>query len=103
MYQGVTNYADYSERVMATNFFMDQHVKLYIDGKEFIPAMAVMDNVYEMTDKRTFTVVFPADLQMYKGSEYLFVYDDPFYEMGKVQFSFTGKNMQKARSLKIDL
>ncbi len=103
MYHGVKSMPEYSDRVLTTNFFMDQHIRLYVDGNEYLPLMAIMDNVYELSDKRQFIVVFSADDILFKGREYLFVYQDPFFQMGDVQLSFDGKKLENARNVAVRL
>lgn len=104
MYEGVTDQAAFNKRVMEMNFFMEQYISLYIDGAEKHPVLAIVENLYELSDSRTFVVVFAPDSKaedLLKGKEYLFVYDDPFYKMGKVQLHFSGNQLKHARALEV--
>lgn len=102
MYSDVQNYGDYTQRVLATNFFMQQYVSLYKDGVKHPASLAIMENVYELSDKRNFVIVFADDKNLGNGKEYIFVYDDPFFQVGKLQFAFDSKDMKAARDIRID-
>lgn len=102
MFEQVSNQKEFTERVLSVNFFMDQHVKLFIDGTEHLPLFALVDNVYELSDSRSFVVVFASEQNdLLKGKEYLFEYDDPFFGMGKVQFDFAGERLAEARDVQV--
>jgi hypothetical protein len=103
MYEGVTDRDQYADRVVTTNFFMDQHVKLYIGSKVYKPVMAVVENLYELSDVRNFNIVFAPD-KFEKGNwnnDYLFVYEDPFFGIGNVQFNFLKANLRSAENVSI--
>ncbi|RYD54593.1 MAG: hypothetical protein EOP56_18890 [Sphingobacteriales bacterium] len=104
MYEGISNQGEYNERVLQMNFFMEQYVRLYIDGKEQQPVLALVENLYELSDSRTFVLVFApltANENLLKGKEYLFEYDDPFFNLGKVQMNFAGEKLLLAREINI--
>jgi hypothetical protein len=103
MYEGVEGYGDYVQRVMATNFYMDHYLKLYIDGVSYEPVLSTVENVYELSQARNFVVVFAVDSvnKLKKGDDFLFVYDDPFFNMGKLQFDFSGDRLRNAGAIKI--
>jgi len=103
MYEGVEGYGDYVQRVMSANFYMDHYLKLYIDGVLYKPALSLVENIYELSQDRNFIVVFAAESneQFKKGREFLFVYDDPFFNMGKLQFDFSGNQLQNAGGVEI--
>jgi len=103
MYEGVEGYGDYVQRVMSANFYMDHYLKLYIDGVLYKPALSLVENIYELSQDRNFIVVFAAgsNEQLKKGKEFLFVYDDPFFNMGKLQFDFSGNQLRDAGTVKV--
>lgn len=103
MSQGVNGYNEYVERVMSTNFMMDQHLALFVDGKKFVPALCLLENLYELSEQRSFVVVFVADANrsISSGKEYIFEYDDPYFGAGKLQFQFSSDNLLHANNLKI--
>ncbi len=103
MSEGVNGYAQFSERVMSANFFMDQYINLYIDGVPHKAALCILENLYELSDERTFMVVFaPGDKEdITAGKQVVFEYNDPYFNMGKVQFDFSAADLQKARQIKV--
>lgn len=103
MYEAIGSYKEYAQRVLEMNFSMEQYIKLYIDGKEFKPVLAFVENVYELSDNRNFVVVFATknNNELIKGKDYLFVYDDPYFKIGKIQFDFNGSDLEQARNITI--
>lgn len=105
MYQGVGNFNEYAQRVMAMNFSMERFITMYVDGKQYSPVLCLAENVYELSDKRDLLVMFvdSAAGKLYHGSEYLFIYNDPFFSTGKTQLLFSGTDLEKARDIKIGM
>ena len=101
MYEGITNYSEFAERVTSMNFFMDQYIKMYVNGDSIKPAMVLVENVYELSDKRLFNIAFVSDSIPKKSNEYIVVYSDPYFGMGDVQFSIKQKDIDKANQLNI--
>lgn len=104
MNEGVENYSQYVKRVLTTNFFMDSYISLYIDDVAYKPAMVLVENVYELSNQRNFLIVFVPDgkTSLPVGKDYVLVYNDPVFNMGKVQFDFQGTDLSKANNLKIN-
>lgn len=103
-YEGTRNYHEYAQRFLEMNFFMEKYVKLYADGQLYNAVFAVVDNVYELSDNRSFILTFI--LKKVNGlkdkRECVFVYEDPFFNLGKVQFNFLGVDLQGARDVCVD-
>lgn len=100
-YDGASDMQDYAERVTEANFFMNEHIGLYIGSKYYRPALVIADNVYELTRTLKFMIVFSI-ADAVKSNEYLVVYDDPFFGMGKVQFPFSAAKLSDANRLKVN-
>lgn len=102
MYAGIENFSEYADRVFETNFGMDSHLKLYADGYEYEPVYSLVENLYELSDTRNFLIVFASkDKKLYDAREYTFVYDDPYFHMGKVQSIFSGLNLRASRKAQL--
>lgn len=104
MYEGLADQAEYNDRVLRMNFFMEQYISLYIDGAKKQPVLALVENLYELSDSRTFVLVFSPESindDLLKGKEYVFEYDDPFFNLGKVQMTFSGDQLASARDINI--
>lgn len=102
MADGINNHDEYVQRVMDANFYMDKYLKLYIDDEALDPVLSIVENVYELSENRNFLVVFAIkEEKINKSKDFLFVYDDPFFNMGKVQFDFRGKDMENARRVSV--
>lgn len=103
MSEGSGGYAQFNERVMSANFFMDQYISLYVDGVEHKAALCVLENLYELAEERTFMIVFaPSDKKaLTDGKEFMFEYNDPYFNIGKVQFNFSSSDLKKARQIKV--
>ncbi|MDR3678869.1 MAG: hypothetical protein P4L41_02810 [Flavipsychrobacter sp.] len=100
MYEGVNDYAEYTQRVLSTNFNMVQQIRLYVNGEERIPVLSLLENVYELSEDRSFVIVFVNNgMKSMKGNDYIFVYDDPFFNIGKVQFHFKGDDLEDANNV----
>lgn len=98
MYEGVANYSEFSERVTTMNFFMDQYIKMYIGKDSVKPAMVLVENVYELSERRLFNIVFAVD-KKHNSDEYIVVYSDPYFGMGDLQFPFKKEDIDKANNL----
>ncbi len=103
MYEGVANREEYVERVFSTNFYMEQNLTLYVDNEIYKPALCILENVYELSDQRNFIVTFVGDKvkNINDGKEYILEYDDPYFEMGKVQFRFESTDLNNAKNIKV--
>lgn len=103
MYEGVRNREEYVERVFSTNFYMEQNLALYVDGEMYKPALCILENVYELSDQRNFIVTFVGDevKNINDGKEYILEYDDPYFEMGKVQFRFVSADLNNAKNIRV--
>lgn len=103
MDEGIQNYSEYVQRVLSANFFMDQHIQLYVDDSAYKPVLAIVENAYELSGSRNFVVAFTSQTaqELLKGKNYLFVYKDPFFNIGDVQFNFSGTDLKAARNLNI--
>jgi len=100
MYEGVEDYRDYTERTITTNFFMDSHIRMFFEEQEYQPLIAVTENMYELSDTKRFLIAFDVGT-LKKGVDYDFVYDDPFFGIGKVQFSFSGTDLVEAENVDV--
>lgn len=101
MYEGVANYSEFAERVTTMNFFMDQYIKMYVDGDSVKPVMVLAENTYELSEKRLFDIAFVSEKKILDNGEYIIVYSDPYFGMGDIQFSFRQKNIDKANNINI--
>lgn len=104
MYEGVEDHKAFEERLLSMNFFMERYCSLYVDGIAHQAVIATTENLYELSDSRNFMIIFVSDKSenITDGRECTFIYEDPFFKMGKVQFNFSGESLAKARNIKID-
>lgn len=105
MFEGIHSYQEYTERLLTMNFFMDQYLKLYVDGVGIMPKLVIAENVYELSDARNFNIVFEKNDTSTKDvdEEITLVYSDPYFGMGNVQFSFSKKALENADNLELIL
>jgi len=101
--EGVSDQKDFVQRVLSTNFLMEQYMSLYIGNNKYKPLLCIMENLYELSDSRTFVVVFAPEHAegMNNNQGYIFEYEDPYFGMGKVQFDFIGKSISAAKDIKV--
>lgn len=101
MYEGIGNYSEYAERVMSVNFYIDQYIKLYIANKEKQPVFSLVENTYELSEHRSFLIVFDRGSKNVsnESGDCVFVYDDPYLGLGKMQFTFDIRKLNKADNL----
>lgn len=99
MHSNIENYSDYATRMFETNFAMDQYIKLYADGVEYKPVYTLVENLYELSDTRNFLIVFAAnETKLFNANEYRIVYDDHFFNIGKIQAEFLASKMRASRN-----
>lgn len=103
MLEGISNKAAFEARVVNMNFLMDQHIDLYIDDKQSSPLFSHVENVYELSNNRNFLVGFPNTGSEDTDNEYIFLFDDPFFNLGQLQFIFDAKSLHDADNLNVQL
>lgn len=102
MYDGVSNYREYVDRVLAVNFFMDERLRIF-DGEEYQnPLYSNVENLYELSDSRNFMIAFPKSGED-NVEEYTLIYDDQLFGLGSLQFSFKISDLIKAQEIKINI
>lgn len=98
MHKGVSDYSDYTKRVGAMNFDMDQYVKIIVDGVEYLPVLSAMENVYTLTPKRSILFVFVPkerdDPALLNAKKIDFVYSDELFDLGVNHFVFNKTDLE---------
>ncbi|NQY09761.1 MAG: hypothetical protein HRT71_09640 [Flavobacteriales bacterium] len=96
MYRGVGSYADYTKRVYAMNFDIEQYVSIKTQEGSVSPVLSNMENVYGLTKSRSIVFVFA---QKQNGKDLLnqesldFVYDDDLFGLGINHFKFKSSDI----------
>lgn len=102
MYQGVTDYKQYKERLYAMNFDIENNISLKIGGKKYTPVLSNLENGYGLTDSRNITLVFVPEIKedesFYLGEEIQFTYDDELFDTGINHFTFNRKDINNTPS-----
>jgi hypothetical protein len=102
-FKNTINMDEYAKRLLAMNFSMDNCTSLIIDNKKYAPVISIVENTYEMSNSRNFLIVFlPDRSSIGKGKECLFFYNDPFFDMGNVQLSFSMADIRKSQTIPIE-
>lgn len=89
--QNIENYQGYEERLMTMNFGMQRYVMLYVDSVMYTPICATVENLYELSSSRKVIISFPiykSAMAKSNNKEYIFIYKDPFFKIGTLQFPF---------------
>ncbi len=106
MFRSIQSYQEYTERVVAMNFEMEQYVTLNINNKEYKPVLSSMENSYGLENKRNMLFVFvPADKNDtgFKTSEKMdFVYLGELFDTGINHFVFTRTSINEAPEIKVN-
>ena len=61
LYYGVSNFAEYSDRVATLNFRMQNYLSLRLEQQEYIPLSAIFENTYELSKELKIQVIFTID------------------------------------------
>jgi hypothetical protein len=87
---------EYIERVITQNFFMAEHIKLYKDGIQYKPRIAITENTYELNKNKIFLIVFSNEqlTRLPMEGECFLIYED--LNLGKIYFPFDLKNLSYA-------
>lgn len=97
---GNENFATYADKILTSNFLMSQYLSLYVDGVEYKSIGSMVENIYELSSNRNFNIIFEVpQFNVSKIKECLFVFEDPFFNMGKVQFDFSPKDIENSHAL----
>jgi len=96
-YYNVMDMPEYKERIRKLNFNMKEHIYIKTDdGSEIAPVLATMENVYQLTNKKTLYLVFPNTNNQLNKSEMLdLVFEDTFLKTGINHFQFLNKDLNK--------
>lgn len=103
MYNGIEDEIGYVERVFSMNFSLEQHIRLYNGKQEIKPIAAFVENVYELSDGRNFMITFPRHeiKRLGEMQEISFVFTDPYFNVGTLQFHFNTEDIIDANKLKV--
>lgn len=103
MYDGVEDEAGFTERVFSMNFSLEKYVKLYSNDEYTEPIVAFVENVYELSDGRNFFIMFPRTGldSLSEVGEVSFVFKDPYFNTGTLQFHFNKVDILKANGLNV--
>lgn len=96
---GITNYQEYKERVNVMNFGMQELMEMNADGVEINPVIVRMENVYGISAKRDWNVLFVSDAIGAANTYDLRFEDDIFYS-GMHHFVFEAKNLEGLPKIK---
>lgn len=93
----------YRERFEKLNFHFAEYIRLDREGKEYVPVLTRMENVYGLTDSRNFYVVFSPQTnkeEFIEKATYKLSYYDEFFETGITKFSFKEETRKEIPELK---
>lgn len=98
MTEGINNYQEYSERLLALNFQLDKNISLRSGTIELKPVLSALENTYGLSKSRNILFVFAANEEQ-KGkmndSETIdFVYIDELFSLGIMHFDFANKKLK---------
>ncbi len=99
MFDGISNYQEYVERVFTMNFDLESKFKLKTETEEYKPVLTSFENTYGLSKSRDVSIVFASKSkqQPLNASAYLDVsYNDEIYELGILHFVFNIKGIKKA-------
>jgi len=96
-YYNVMDMPEYKERIRKLNFNMKEHI--YIkgnDGSEITPVLATMENIYQVSNKKTLYLVFPnTDNKLNEAEMIDLVFEDTFLKTGINHFKFSNKDLNR--------
>lgn len=97
--RGITNYEEFTERVMLFNFRMGEYVRLGMGGERYEAVLTTLDNVYGLNKDATFTVVYQMDSAI--EDDVVFTFNDMVFSTGIHHFVFSKEDLQNIPSLQI--
>lgn len=97
MYQDISNYEEYKQKLYAMNFEVEQLTILTLGDKKYKPVLSSLENVYGLTDSRNITLVFVPDTEneksFYTSDKVLLSYDDEIFNTGINHFTFNREDI----------
>ncbi len=92
MYQGVSEYKEYTERMYSMNFSIGQYFTLNTPSGSYKPVLSNLENTYSLKNNRKITLVFAPNEnedELIKQPFYDIVYEDEILGTGMHHFRFT--------------
>lgn len=100
MYQDVTNYEEYKQKLYAMNFEVEQLTTLTLNNKKYKPVLSSLENVYGLTESRNITLVFVPESEneqtFYTSEKLQLSYDDEIFNTGMNHFTFNREDIKNA-------
>lgn len=97
MHYGVSDMADYKERVHKLNFNMKEQIYIKTtDGKKLHPVLATMENIYHISSKKSLYLVFTdkdEQVDLNQSQTLDLVFEDDVFDTGINHFVFDGKEI----------
>lgn len=97
MFNEISNYKEYTERLLSMNFEMDNNIVLKAGDIELKPVLSALENTYGLSKSRSIVIAFaPTDTQrkqLESSDEIDFTYSDELFDMGTMHFNFSGKDI----------
>lgn len=98
MFDGITNYKEYSERLLSLNFEIDKNITLKTGNIELKPVLSALENTYGLSKGRNIVFAFaPTKIEKQEienSAEFDFMYSDDLFQMGLMHFNFTKKDLK---------
>ncbi|MDQ3192393.1 MAG: hypothetical protein M3Q58_12440 [Bacteroidota bacterium] len=97
----VSNYEQFSEKILEMSFNMGTMVKMRSDGKEYIPEIAQLERNFGIRKSTDILFVFNIPLSnLYDQTDYEFVFSDEVFNTGINKFKFLSKDIKNIPKLK---
>jgi hypothetical protein len=96
MYDGISNFKEYTQRALTLNFDLEKNVKLLINEQNYTPVLTSLENTYGLTKDRKVNIVFAPKHyknEFEQATAFDFVYTDEIFGVGTLHFYFDKKNL----------
>jgi len=97
MLEGITNYQEYTQRLLAMNFALDKSIRLQSGKVQLKPVLSALENTYGLSKSRNIVFVFAPTAkekqEINHSGELDFIYTDELFQLGIMHFNFNTKNI----------
>jgi len=92
MFEGLSSYVEFKERLYSLNFEIEKHISLNADSEVYKPVLTSFERLYGLKSGRDILFVFSPktknDKALFESETLIFKYEDQDFETGISRFKF---------------
>ncbi|HMT27639.1 MAG TPA: hypothetical protein PKD91_00025 [Bacteroidia bacterium] len=96
LFKGIISYEEYKERILQLNFLPADFIALYADGVKYKPVLSTMENLYNLSPKKSLYLVFSPEKSndvLTHAEELVFEFSDQIFMTGINKFVFNKSDL----------